>query len=231
MKIVFYNRLCILLKKTKGENMNKNIKKTIRILTLLYFFNLISCPKVIFITRHAEKTAHKIDISFEKWNLTQTKPLSTRGWERAYGLVPLFTMDERLTKYGHVSALFAPKPNDCYNSVRPIQTLTPLAKELILSINTEFELCKEAMHAMVHEIMHNHKYHNKTIWIAYEHKHIPELANMLQKEGMSQQKIKIPHAWPNNSFDRIWVLEFDTKGVLVSFQNMPQKLLIHDSDN
>ncbi len=210
--------------------MNKNLIRCF-IIILFYYAHLNSCPHAIFITRHAEKTDEKIDLTFDRWHLKATKPLSTRGWQRAYGLVPLFTMDERLTPYGHISALFAPKPDNCYNSVRPIQTLTPLAKKLDLKINSKFELCPDGMQAMVDEIMHSHKYDNTTIWIAYEHKHIPTLANLFKKAS-SQQNIKIPDTWPNQSFDRIWILEFDTKtNALMSFKNMPQRLLIHDSEH
>lgn len=207
------------------------LKKLISNVIILSPFLITACPKTIFITRHAEKTKNKQNLTFESWHLKSTKPLSERGWQRAYGLAPHFTMDKELTKHGSIKALFAPQPNDCYNSVRPIQTLTPLADKLHLTINTEFSLCSDDMEKMAKTIMTDPQYHDQVIWIAYEHRHIPFLTQLFQKYSCNPNMITTPHAWNNKVFDRIWLLEFDPKSnTLQNFKNLPQRLLIHDSE-
>lgn len=188
-------------------------------------------PQTVIIIRHAEKTDDTQTVMFKRWKIKDSKPLSVKGWQRAEALKIFFQQDPKITKFGEIFALFAPKPcenfnkpkpDDCYNSVRPIQTLTPLSELIHKPIQCKYSLDDKQF--MIKEILHDKKYHNKCILIAYEHQNITDLAHKL---GASMA----PKYWPSHTtYDRVWIIEFDTKTGKVSyFTDMPQRLLFNDS--
>lgn len=229
----------------------KIVKLMIFYISLLYVGQSLSTPATVFIIRHAEKTVAKQDVNFQQWHLIKSQPLDPRGWQRAYGLAPLFAMQPDLIRYGNIVALFAPKPNKDYNSVRPIETITPLSKLLKLPIYHDYSL--EEACDLVDHIMTDPAYHNKTVLIAYEHHHIPGLgaafqsyadgqhancnmpapltkANKKSTKLATKKSLVLPTTWNNSVFDRIWVLGFDkTSNELISFENKPQRLLFGDT--
>jgi len=229
-----------------------NILKPIAcIVALLHVAQCLTTPATVFIVRHGEKTTEKQNVNFEQWHLVKSQPLDPRGWQRAYALAPHFAMQPDLLKYGKIVALFTPKPNKDYNSVRPIETITPLSKLINLPIYHDYGL--EDACAFVEHIMTDTAYHNKTVLIAYEHHHIPGLGAVFQSYASSKgvdcsvpapttkankkstktatkKPLVVPTTWNNNVFDRVWVLGFDvTSDELISFENKPQKLLFGDS--
>jgi|GEM_PF-731688 len=223
----------------------------LHVIALFYTMHCCSTPAIVFIIRHGEKTTEKQNVNFEQWHLVKSQPLDPRGWRRAYGLAPLFAMQPELLSYGKISALFAPKPNKDYNSVRPIQTITPLSRLIDLPIHHEYGL--EDACALVDHIMTDNAYHKKTVLIAYEHHHIPGLAAIFESyaankgidcsvpapttkatkksaKTATKKHVVVPTTWNNNVFDRIWTLGFDTTSdQLISFENKPQKLLFGDT--
>ena len=102
---------------------------------------LFAIPKHVMIIRHGELTPQpEANVDFTGWHLKKiqienSQPLSSRGWQRAYALIPFFTMQPSMLKYGNIVGLYAPYPNQNYNSVRPIQTLTPLSQKMKKKIN------------------------------------------------------------------------------------------------
>ena len=192
------------------------------LLVSCFFATLNAAPKTVLIIRHAEKTAKKEPVHFEKWNFKSSKPLSVRGWQRAYALAPYFSMQsEIINAYGSIDALFAPMPDAVYESVRPIQTITPLSQKLSMKINCKYGL--DQMSEMVDFIMHKKKFNKKVVLIAYEHHHIPALLKAFKvNDGLS--------AWPNDVFDWVVALDFDIKsGECLKCSIVPQQLLYEDS--
>jgi len=193
---------------------------------LLSFFamSLDAVPKTVFIIRHGEKTAKNQQVDFEEWHFSKSKPLSVRGWQRAFALAPYFSMEsDIIKKYGQIKALFAPKPDNYYKSVRPIQTITPLAGLLGLRINHDFALDKNQIPALAKHITEDSALHGQVVLIAYEHHHIPALLDAFKVKNHLK-------AWPNNVFDWVVVLEFDTDSQeCVSYAILPQQLLYDDS--
>jgi hypothetical protein len=222
-----------------------------------YAISMVAIPKHVLIIRHAELTLHHEAVfNFRGWrlhdiSLRHTKPLSPRGWQRAYGLVPFFTMQPEMMQYGDIVALFAPKPNQDYNSVRPIQTLTPLSEKLKKRINLSCTIDQGGN--LAHEIMTDKEYNNKTVLIAYEHMHIARLAQLFdqyavlksdikkQSSGVNVQRLEteslVPAQWGlfqdgTAIFDQVWVLTFDIKtGKIIDFANVAQELLYQDSSD
>lgn len=196
------------------------MKRVVCLVLSLVSIELCSVPARVFIIRHGEKTKQKQQVDFKQWHLKKSKPLSVRGEERAYALAPYLSQQLELMS-GSLKGIFAPKPDAAYNSVRPIQTITPFSKKVHMAINTKFGL--DQMADMVDHIMTKPKYHDGVVVIAYEHKHIPALLSQFQ----------VPNAlakWPGKVFDWLVSLEFDTKtGRVVNYSINPQQLLYGDS--
>lgn len=226
---------------------------------MIYSVHILAIPKHVMIIRHGELTPQsEAVVDFTGWHLkpmklTNSQPLNVRGWQRAYALAPFFTMQPEILKFGKIVALYAPYPNADYNSVRPIQTVTPLSEKMKKKINIKYNIDQGAL--LVDEIMNNKKYDNKTVLVAYEHMHIPRLAQLFdmfasygsalkdQSSGITvvqlsnQKKSLVPAQWGQfqdgtSIFDQVWVLTFDTKtGKIIHFDNVAQKLLYQDSAN
>jgi len=198
--------------------------KKVLFLISCFSVGLNAVPKTVFIVRHGEKTEKKEPVRFEQWYFKDSKPLSVRGWQRAYALVPYFSMDSAIIeKYGHIKALFAPKPDNFYKSVRPIQTITPLSKALHMDINSYFALDHNGIPGLVKHIKEAESLHNEVVLIAYEHDHIPDLLKAFKVKNYLTK-------WPNNVFDWVVILEFDTRtGECVAYSIQPQQLLFGDS--
>jgi len=215
------------------------------ILTVALLFNclqIVTVPAHIAIVRHGEKQKFKGILTDRQGNVlytTQGKPmmgdhLSTRGWKRAYALAPFFTLPSFTEKYGKPVAVFAPKPSDSYQSMRPVDTATPTAERLQLPLHKNYTLAEYKQ--FVSEVMTNPAYDNKTIVIVYEHAHILELLEefinfngILSSKSINQS---LPHHWKGSVFDRLYLLHFtkSNKNTFnVTFENKPQKLLFGDS--
>ena len=110
---------------------------------------LVFCvPAHIAIVRHGEKQPVKTVLTDRQGNVLMTSQgkqmmgdhLSTRGWERAYALAPFFTLSPFTKNYGKPVAVFAPKPSDSYQSMRPVDTATPTADRLKIPLQKNYSL-------------------------------------------------------------------------------------------
>jgi len=192
---------------------------------LLQAANCWSAPAAVFIIRHGEKElalnpqGQPILI---KGKNKYTRYLSLRGWQRAYAL----SFDSYFfnnPEFGVPVAVFASAPPTPKGSIRPIETITPLADRLNLKVNSQFE--PGAQPQLVSYVMNNKAYDGKLIVMAFEHHHIPGLAAAFKAT-------EAPKTWANDVFDRIWEIRFDTKtGAVLSFNDNPQQLLYGDSKN
>jgi hypothetical protein len=168
----------------------------------------LAAPSQVILIRHGEKPA-------------EGNELNERGWQRARALVNYFKTDPGVTRFGPPVAIFAMAPKDEDGSLRPIQTVTPLAESLGLTINSGYK--KKQIQKMVDAVMSNPRYEGKMVLICWEHKVIPEIA---QAFGASTA----PSEWPGGDvYDRTWVLSF-AGGKVLSFADLPQHLLPGDSD-
>jgi hypothetical protein len=220
------------------------MKKNIYVFLLSYNMLALCIPAHIAIVRHGEKQPVKTILTDRRGNTlytSQGKPmmgdhLSTRGWERAYALAPFFTLPNFTKKYGTPVAVFAPKPSDSYQSMRPVDTATPTAERLQIQLQKNYSLSEYQQ--FVTEIMTDPEYDKKTIVIVYEHAHILELLqefiNFKNISSESSISKSLPNHWKGNIFDRLCLLHFTkndtTKTYDVTFENKPQKLLFGDSN-
>lgn len=177
------------------------LRRLVALFCIFYSFSLFATPAEVLIIRHGEKPM-------------VGNQLNTRGEERAHALAPYI-----LDGYGTPVAIFAQRANDDDHSVRSIQTVTPLADEKKMIINTDYT--HREYPAMVEEIKSNPKYTGKTVLICWEHHVIPKIAAAL---GVHPE----PQKWPGEVFDRVWVITYQADGT-VSFKDIPQRLLFGDA--
>jgi hypothetical protein len=173
-------------------------------------------PQQILVIRHAEKTGDKDDIH-----------LSKQGKVRAEMLPQLFMASkERPDPFPTPDFLFAAAHHK--DSQRPVETVTPLAMKLKLTIDDRYDnkvptpAKKIGMMELRDEIFGTPKYFGKTILVSWRHSTIPELAKTLKAA-------KVPEKWDDNIFDRVWHITYDDQGN-VTFRDRPQRLLPGDAE-
>ncbi|MFN4173723.1 MAG: hypothetical protein ACK4HV_01280, partial [Parachlamydiaceae bacterium] len=159
------------------------------------------------IIRHAEKPNDGIH-------------LNTRGWERAYALVPFFSERDEFIVYGKPYAIYAMGQNRENSSVRPIETVQLLASTLNIPLITSFKHFEYK--EMVDEILNRPDYEGKSILISWEHKSINDIAKALGVKGELKK-------WKGAIYDRVYKLTF--KNGEVKFEDLPQRLLFGDSES
>ena len=174
-------------------------------------------PRQILIIRHGEKPGNAADEDQDPAGPVAkgAADLSTRGYERAGALAPYFP-----ATFAKPDFLFATKASSSSN--RPVETITPLAQALNLTINSQYANTKEDIAKLVAELQSNPMYNGKTVLICWHHGKIPKLAHDL---GVSKDKITDP--WPDAVFD--WVWQIDNSGGKARLTILPQKLLYGDS--
>lgn len=179
------------------------------IILLLLVFNAAaqSQPAQIILLRHAEKPD---DESSDR--------LSSRGEDRARALVGMFTNSPTLTAHGQPAALFAPRQTRNRTSLRPYQTLQPLAQELHLTIRMPYSA--REYNELAQKILKSSDLKEKVVVICWVHDYLPELA---QAFGVKSKKT----AWKNSEFDRVWSITF--KDGKARLEDIPQHLLPGDS--
>ena len=165
-----------------------------------------AAPAQVILIRHAEKPA-------------SGNELDSQGWRRANALVGFFESTPSMTRFGTPAAIYAMAPKDTNGSLRPIETVTPLADSLGLKINTGYK--KEELAGLVNDIMKTRAYDGKMVLVCWEHKMIPEIVDEFGWNAA-------PQSWDGSVFDRAWVLNFNGNKV-VSFEDIPQRLLPGDS--
>jgi len=185
--------------------------KKIIFLTLVIntqFYSTIATPKQIVILRHGEKETH--NLVEEQYNV-----LSKKGIERAKKLANYFFKKPKFLK-GKINYLFACTP-------RTLQTISYTSRKLKIPVSTFFALTKKDIHRATREVTQELKkkiYDDKTVVITWSHKAIPVLANMLGAKN-------IPDYWPDNSFNKFWILNFE-KNKFIKFEEIEQKILPED---
>lgn len=103
---------------------------------------------------------------------------------------------------------------------RAIETVTPLAENIGVEIDDDYT--KKKTSDLVDDILNEDNLDGQMVLICWEHNYIPDIVEAFGwKEG--------PDTWPDETYDRAWILNFDGDDV-VSFENIPQHLLPGDSD-
>lgn len=165
-------------------------------------------PRMILIIRHGEKPGD----AASEGKKDKDPNLSPKGYQRAQALAHVIP-----DNFVHPDYLFA--THKSAHSMRPIETITPLANALHEPIEESFK--DDQFAALAHKVLTDPKYAGRVVLISWHHGKIPELAHAL---GAADA----PDKWKSEVFDRVWEITFhDGKA---DFLDLPQKALPGDSD-
>ena len=136
--------------------------------------------------------------------------LTGKGLNRALALADLL-----ISRYGRADALYAaaPKQSKLGNSLRSLQTITPVAVRLSLPVHLEFH-AKETK--ALRDALLDKAHHGHTIFVVWEHDNLKETGGDYSD---------MP-AWPRDDFDSLWVLNIvrGEKEISVAFSQEKQGL-------
>lgn len=124
--------------------------------------------------------------------------LTGKGLHRALVLADLL-----ITRYGRADALYAaaPKQSKLGNSLRSLQTITPVAIRLSLPVHLEFH-AKETK--ALRDALLDKAHHRHTVFVVWEHDNLIKVVrDILKQTGGDYAGIP---AWPRDDFDSLWVL-------------------------
>lgn len=173
----------------------------------------------IMIIRHAEKPNG--DAGVTTAGKHDSEALTVRGWQRAGALVALFAPAGERFANPYVTEprlIFACGVTRESKSLRPQQTVVPLADKLGLAINTSFSRGDEG------ELARAAATAGGVVLISWDHKHIPGIAGALLGDAGRH-----PRNWPDHRYDLIWVLDRPSASATWSLAQVPQLLLAGDS--
>jgi len=177
--------------------------------------------KKIMIIRHAEKPADSgapfgVDVNGKQ----NPESLIPRGWQRAGALAVLFDPVDGTLQNPELAVpqyLYASGVGKHSNSLRPEETITPLAEKLGIKIHNKY--LKEDQADMIKDVIGR----DGTVLIAWQHQDIPDIANLILGNSTTA-----PQTWPGDRFDVVWI--FDLQNDAYTFSQVPQRLLAGDSD-
>ena len=174
----------------------------------------------IMVIRHAEKALPGEVISgVNEAGVPDPNSLSVRGWQRAGALAQLLA-PEFIRAPGSVletpAAIFATAVTRSKLSLRPQQTVKPLAEKLGIGINTHYGDGDEALLVAAAQEA------SEVVLISWRREKIPVIAEQILGKGAT-----VPQHWPEERFDLVWV--FLKNQDHWHLEQVPQMLLAGDS--
>ena len=169
----------------------------------------------IMVIRHAEKPNGATGVMPD--GSTSPEALTPTGWQRAGALVGLFAppsghfADPRLAS---PQAIYAAGVAHHSNSLRPQQTVAPLAAKLGLRVNMDHPKGDEAALVQAATTV------GGIALISWEHEAIPAIAALVLDGNQG-----IPQHWPDDRFDLVLVFDRPDGQGAWSFAQVPQRLL------
>src|SRR5271166_2446621 len=167
----------------------------------------------IMVIRHAEKPNGEAGVMPD--GAQNPEALTATGWKRANALVGLFDP----AGGGSASPPLARPMNliaSGSDSLRPKQTIVPLATALNLPIAT-FPKGQEA------QLVAAAREAEGPVLISWQHEAIPQIAALICGGAGG-----VPPRWPGNRFDLVWVFDSEASGAW-SFTQAPQLVMPGDS--
>ena len=167
----------------------------------------------IMLIRHAEKPNGEAGVMPD--GAQNPEALTATGWKRADALVGLFAPADGTAPrppLARPASLFASGSE----SLRPKQTIAPLAAALNLQIAT-LPKGQEA------ELVTAVKAAEGPALVSWQHEAIPEIAALIRGRADG-----VPPVWRGKRFDLVWVFDLNADGSW-SFAQAPQLVLPGDS--
>ena len=181
-----------------------------RLILLLLFIaaeTVLARPARVILLRHAEKPPDDSHVH-----------LSERGSSRARALVAFLATKPVLGTNGSPAALFAPQVSSRGHSLRPSETLEPLADHLKLPIQARYGPGDYA--DLAKQVLSDPSLDGKTVVVCWIHNYLPALAKAF---GVKPE----PAHWKRSVYDRVWVITYAKQRAVLA--ELPQNLLPGDS--
>lgn len=176
---------------------------------------------LVMIIRHAEKPlADGPDFGVDEHGQPDDKSLTVRGWQRAGALAHLFFDPPPPLQMPITIVASAPikKDGSGLRSLRPTQTVAPLARRLQLDPDTTYTKGQEDLAGPAI------RQQPSPVLVCWQHEAIPRLAAAIVESASVA-----PAAWDDADYDSIWLLTFSEVNRRWAFQREKQRLLIGDS--
>lgn len=177
----------------------------------------------IMLIRHAEKPDTPPPYGIDDNGEQSKECLTVLGWQRAGALACLFAPSRgplQSPLLATPGAIFAAphggKADDESKSHRPMETVTPLAQKLGITLRTDFANGQEA------EVAQAAMAEQGAVLIAWQHSDIPLIANAIAGNDTT-----VPQKWPGDRFDIVWIFDLQSDGSY-AFSQLPQLLLAGD---
>ncbi len=168
----------------------------------------------IMLIRHAEKPNGDGGPGLMPDGVENPRALTATGWKRANALVGLFNPADGVSPRPPLA-----KPTSLFasgsQSLRPKQTIAPLAVALNLSFRT-FLKGQEA------QLVAAAKGGEGPVLISWQHEAIPEIAALIRGSADG-----IPSRWPAHRFDLVWVLDLQASEAW-HFTQVPELVMLGD---
>lgn len=134
--------------------------------------------------------------------------LSCKGLNRSLALIKTLP-----AKFGKADQIYAPStasqkrdPAGTFNYIRPLATIEPTAIAQGLPVNTAFDML--AIDGLQQQLV-NPLRHGKTVYIAWEHKQLREMAaDIMRRYGGKDGAAQVP-VWGKDDFDSLYVINID----------------------
>lgn len=144
--------------------------------------------------------------------------LTGKGLNRALALADLL-----ISRYGRADALYAaaPKQSKLGNSLRSLQTITPVAIRLSLPVHLEFH-AKETK--ALRDALLDKAHHRHTVFVVWEHDNLVKVVrDILKQTGGDYSDMPV---WARDDFDSLWVLTItrEEQDISITFSQEKQGL-------
>mmetsp|Transcript_25648 Transcript_25648/g.46330 ORF Transcript_25648/g.46330 Transcript_25648/m.46330 type:complete len:316 (-) Transcript_25648:156-1103(-) len=160
------------------------------------------CETTILLMRHCEKYGPLV------MSETHNQHCSLVGLERAHFMSTHLFNNKTWPDPSFLYALSPDRGRGHYNH-RQVETLTPTALKLGISINADF---KEGQHdllaAHIFQKMQAGNACGKLVVISWTHRSLPQLAAALGCGTFTQEHGGCPYRYPEDSFDQVWMLKY-----------------------
>jgi hypothetical protein len=148
------------------------------------------------------------------------KPLAGLGQLTCQGLNRALALPKVLiTKFGNPNNIYAPDPTGKvdgppanFDSVRPLATIEPTAIRLGMPVNCDFRF--DNIRGLESELL-NPSHKGQLLFVAWEHLKLSDMVkDLLKMRGGDPAQVP---DWPDDDFDRIYILQLNSSTNSISF--------------
>lgn len=164
----------------------------------------------ILLIRHGEKPLNPAETG-----------LSVAGQARSMAYVVYFQNFDINSLPIKIEHLFATAPTD--HSNRPYLTIQPLAQQLNVKINNQFNNTDQDIAALVKFLRDEQQFNNTNILVCWHHEKLLEMAASLGALSGS-----LPTDWSPEIFGWVILLSYDAKGDVTGSTVVEEKLMFGD---